>query len=356
MAAGNTFGKAFCITTFGESHGVGLGVVIDGCPAGLEIGEAEIQVELDRRRPGQSAMTTQRKEGDKVEILSGVFEGKTTGTPIGMLIRNEDQKSKDYDKLKDVFRPGHADYTYVAKYGHRDHRGGGRSSARETAARVAAGAVAKKLLAHAGVDVCASVVELGGIRAEAFDRAQIEQNPFRVADAGMVPKLEKLLQELKKAGDTAGGIIECTAAGVPAGWGEPVFDKLDAALAAAMMGINAVKGVEIGEGFASAKLRGSQNNDRFTTEGDRVVTATNRAGGVLGGISNGMPVVVRAAFKPTASIHQEQRTVNTAGEDVPLVVGGRHDPTVLPRAVPIVEAMMALVLADFHLRQRMTRL
>jgi chorismate synthase len=356
MSAGNTFGKAFRITTFGESHGVALGVVIDGCPAGLAIDEGEIQVELDRRKPGQSSMTTQRKEGDRVEILSGVFEGKTTGTPIGMVIRNEDQRSKDYDKLKEVFRPGHADFTYLAKYGHRDHRGGGRSSARETAARVAAGAVAKKLLATAGVDVYASVVELGGIKAESFIREEIERNPFRTADPAMVPKLEKLLQELKKAGDTAGGLIEGVALNVPAGWGEPVFDKLDAVLAYALMGINAVKGVEIGDGFGSAAKRGSENNDPFVPDGKGgAVTETNRAGGMLGGISNGMPLVTRTAFKPTASIHKEQSTVNTAGEVVPLVVGGRHDPTVLPRAVPIVEAMMALVLADFMLRQRMTR-
>lgn len=348
----NTFGKIFRITTFGESHGPGLGVIIDGCPAGLPITEDEIQVEMDRRRPGQSSMTTQRKESDHAEILSGVFEGVTTGTPLAMLIRNEDQKSKDYDKLKDIYRPGHADFTYLAKYGRRDHRGGGRSSARETAARVAAGAVAKKFLGRQGIDVYASVVELGGIKTERFVRDEIERNPFRVADPHTVPKLEKLLQELKKAGDTAGGIIETVALNVPAGLGEPVFDKLDAMIAYALMGINAVKGVEIGAGFAGAALRGSQNNDGFVNEGGKIRTATNHAGGTLGGISNGMPIVARAAFKPTASIHVEQQTVNVAGESVPLVVGGRHDPTVLPRAVPIVEAMMSLVLADFVLQQR----
>jgi chorismate synthase len=354
--AGNTFGTIFRITTFGESHGPALGVVIDGCPAGVPIDPAEIQREMDRRRPGQSSMTTQRKESDTAEILSGVYEGKTTGTPIGMIIRNEDQKSKDYDKLKDVFRPGHADYTYIQKYGHRDHRGGGRSSARETAARVAAGAVARKLLGTAGIDVYASVVELGGIKATQFIRDEIENNPFRVADPAMLPKLEQLLQELKKAGDTAGGIIETVALNVPAGFGEPVFDKLDAAVAYALMGINAVKGVEIGDGFASAGKRGSENNDPFVPgPNGTVMTTTNHAGGMLGGISNGMPLVARAAFKPTASIHKEQTTVNRAGEVVPLVVGGRHDPTVLPRAVPIVEAMMCLVLADFMLRQRAAR-
>jgi chorismate synthase len=356
--AGNTFGSVFRITTFGESHGAALGVIIDGCPAGLEISEEEIQQDLDRRRPGQSSMTTQRKESDRAEILSGVFEGKTTGTPIALLIRNEDHRSKDYDKLKDLFRPGHADYTYWMKYGHRDYRGGGRASARETAARVAAGAVARKLLAALhGVDVYAYVAELGGHQAERFDRAQIEQNPFRVADAELVPQLERLLQECKKQGDTIGGVVECIADNVPAGLGEPVFEKLDAAIASAIMGINAVKGVEIGDGFQSAKLRGSENNDPFVPRpGGGVMTATNRAGGTLGGISNGMPLLVRAAFKPTASIHKQQQTVTMGGDVAPLVVGGRHDPTVLPRAVPIVEAMMCLVLADFSLRQRAAKL
>lgn len=355
--AGNTFGALFRMTTFGESHGPALGVVIDGCPAGLPLDETDLQRELDRRRPGQSAMTTQRKESDRAEILSGVFEGKTTGTPIGILIRNEDHRSKDYDKLREVFRPGHADFTYWAKYGHRDHRGGGRSSARETAARVAAGAVARKLIATAGIDVYASVIELGGICAQTFDRQAIESNPFRVADPAIVPQLEALVHELKKSGDTAGGVIECNAEGVPAGLGEPVFEKLDAVLASAIMGINAVKGVEIGDGFASARRRGSENNDRFVTDDQgRIVTNTNRAGGILGGISNGMPIVIRAAFKPTASIHKEQTTVNLRGEAVPLVVGGRHDPCVVPRAVPIVEAMVCLVLADFWLRQRAARL
>ncbi len=356
--AGSSFGTQFRITTFGESHGPALGVVIDGCPSGLEITEAEIQKDLDRRRPGQSSMTTQRKESDTVEILSGVFEGKTTGTPIGLLIRNADQRSKDYDKLKDLFRPGHADYTYWAKFGHRDYRGGGRSSARETAARVAAGAVARKLLSTlAGIEVYAYVKELGGVEIGKVDRSVIETNPFRVPDADIVPRLEQLLQECKKSGDTLGGFVECVAENVPPGLGEPVFEKLDAALAGAIMGINAVKGVEIGDGFASAKLRGSENNDPFVPgPGGLPRTTTNRAGGILGGISNGMPVVVRAAFKPTASIHKQQTTVTTGGEVVPLVVGGRHDPTVLPRAVPIVEAMTALVLADFLLRQRAARL
>ncbi len=353
---GNTFGKAFSITTFGESHGAALGVTIDGCPAGLPIEVEEIQAELDRRKPGQSSITTQRKESDQVEILSGVFEGHTTGTPIALLIRNQDHRSNDYDKLREIYRPGHADFTYLAKYGRRDHRGGGRASARETAARVAAGAIAKKLLAREGVDVYASVVELGGIKAETFIREEIEKNPFRVADPGMLPRLEALLKELKKAGDTAGGIVEVVALHVPPGLGDPVFDKLDAVIAYALMGINAVKAVEIGDGFASAALRGSENNDPFVPgQSGEPSTSSNRAGGTLGGISNGMPIVARAAFKPTASIHKEQSTMNTAGEVVPLVVGGRHDPTVLPRAVPIVEAMMNLVLADFILRRRTDR-
>ncbi len=355
---GSSFGTLFRVTTFGESHGPALGVVIDGCPAGLAIDESEVQRELDRRKPGQSTITTQRKETDQVEFLSGVFEGRTTGTPLGMVIRNQDHRSRDYDKLKDIYRPGHADFTFLEKFGHRDHRGGGRSSARETAARVAAGAVARKLLAEAaGIDIYASVVEIGGMSAERFVRDEIEKNHFRVADPDLVPRLDALIRECKKQGDTVGGIIESVATGVPPGLGEPVFEKLDAALASAMMGINAVKGVEIGDGFAAARRRGSENNDEFFRDADgNVRTRTNHAGGTLGGISNGMPLVVRTAFKPTASIHKEQRTINTAGEEVPLVVGGRHDPTVLPRAVPIVEAMMALVLADFLLRQRAARL
>jgi chorismate synthase len=355
---GSTFGTLFRVTTFGESHGPALGAIIDGCPAGLPLTESDIQHDLDRRRPGQSKMTTQRKESDAVEILSGVFEGRTTGTPISLLIRNEDQHSKDYDKLKDILRPGHADYTFWVKYGHRDHRGGGRASARETAARVAAGAIARKLLAKlAGIDIYAYVTEIGGFAIEKIIRDEIEKNPFRVPDPALVPRLEALIQEIKKKGDTVGGIVECIAENVPAGLGEPVFEKLDAALASAMMGINAVKGVEIGDGFASARLRGSENNDPFVPgPAGAVITSTNRSGGTLGGISNGMPLVVRAAFKPTASIHSEQKTLNLAGDVVPLRVGGRHDPTVLPRAVPIVEAMMALVLADFLLRQRAARL
>ena len=355
--AGSTFGTLFRITTFGESHGAAIGVTIDGCPAGLSLDEADIQLELDRRRPGQSSITTQRKETDQAEILSGVFEGKTTGTPIAILIRNQDHRSRDYDDLKDIFRPGHADFTFWKKFGHRDYRGGGRSSARETAARVAAGAVAKKLnAALAGIDVYASVVEIGGIRTQQFVRDEIERNHFRVADPDTVPKLDALIRECKKQGDTVGGIIEVVAQNVPPGLGEPVFEKLDAVLASAMMGINAVKGVEMGDGFAAAGRRGSENNDPFISgkEG-HIVTRTNHAGGTLGGISNGMPVTMRVAFKPTASIHKQQETVNMAGDTVPLVVGGRHDPVVLPRAVPIVEAMMNLVLADFLLRQRAAR-
>lgn len=359
--AGNTFGSVFCVTSFGESHGPALGVIIDGCPAGLLVDEKFLQTELDRRRPGQSAIVTQRKEGDRAEILSGVFEGKTTGTPIGILIRNADQRSGDYDHLASAYRPSHADFTYDAKYGHRDHRGGGRSSARETAARVAAGAFAKTLLATVGISITAFVETVGeivqGEWPEILDPQFIESNPVRAASTAAAMQMEALIREVRKAGDTIGGIVGCRITGVPAGWGEPVFDKLHAGLGGAMLGINACKGFEFGSGFAGTRLRGSTHNDAFyrSAEG-QILTRTNHSGGIQGGISNGMPIEFRVAFKPVATIMQAQESVSITGEAAEVSGKGRHDPCVLPRAVPIVEAMAALVLADHMLRARLNRL
>ncbi|WP_434471348.1 chorismate synthase [Aeromonas veronii] len=347
--AGNSFGQLFRVTTFGESHGLALGAVVDGCPPGLEISEADLQGELDRRKPGTSRYTTPRREPDEVKILSGVFEGKTTGTSIGLLIENTDQRSKDYSDIKDLFRPGHADYTYHQKYGQRDYRGGGRSSARETAMRVAAGAIAKKYLKQVhGIEITGFLSQLGPIKAEAFDAAQIEQNPFFFPDAGKLEELDQYMRDLKKEGNSIGAKVQVIARNVPVGLGEPVFDRLDADIAHAMMGINAVKGVEIGDGFAVVEQKGSEHRDEMTPSG----FASNHAGGILGGISSGQDIVVSMALKPTSSITVPGKTINTEGEAIEMITKGRHDPCVGIRAVPIAEAMLALVLMDHLLRHR----
>ncbi|MFR9718165.1 chorismate synthase [Aeromonas diversa] len=347
--AGNTIGQLFRVTTFGESHGLALGAIVDGCPPGLEITEADLQRDLDRRKPGTSRYTTQRREPDEVKILSGVFEGKTTGTSIGLLIENTDQRSKDYSDIKDLFRPGHADYTYHQKYGLRDYRGGGRSSARETAMRVAAGAIAKKYLAQVhGIEIVGYLSQLGPIKAEAFDAAQIGQNPFFFPDAGKLDALDEFMRALKKEGDSIGAKVQVVARNVPVGLGEPVFDRLDADIAHAMMGINAVKGVEIGDGFAVVEQKGSQHRDEMGPQG----FASNHAGGVLGGISSGQEIVVSMALKPTSSITVPGKTITTDGEATEMITRGRHDPCVGIRAVPIAEAMLALVLMDHLLRHR----
>ncbi|MBI1223717.1 MAG: chorismate synthase [Bacteroidetes bacterium] len=354
---GNSFGHTFRITTFGESHGPAIGVVLDGCPAGLELDLDFIQKELDRRRPGQSAIVTQRQEADRVELLSGVFEGKTTGMPVALLIRNEDAKSKDYSHIADKFRPSHADFTYQVKYGHRDYRGGGRSSARETAARVAAGAVAKQILAKNGITVTAWVSRVGEIvlekNYETLDFSKIEATPVRCPDLEIASQMETLIREVRKAGDTIGGVVSCVVQGCPAGLGEPVFDRLHADLGKAMLCINACKGFEIGSGFDGVSMRGSQHNDPFfADEKGQIRTRSNHSGGVQGGISNGMDIYFKAAFKPVATIVQAQESVNEAGDSVKVEGKGRHDPCVLPRAVPIVEAMAALVLVDHFLRNK----
>lgn len=356
--AGSIFGKAFAISTFGESHGRAVGVVIDGCPAGVSIDENFIQQELDRRRPGQSAIVTQRKESDTIQILSGVFAGKSTGTPLAMIINNDDQRSQDYGHIADKYRPSHADFTYQVKYGTRDYRGGGRSSARETAARVAAGAVAKLFLASAGVQIQAYVSQVGGLAlpypAPAdLDLTLTESNEVRCPDPDLATSMIELIKSVRKAGDTIGGVVSCLITGCPAGLGEPAFDKLHADLGKAMLSINACKGFEYGSGFAGVTMRGSEHNDLFyTTEEGQVQTRTNYSGGIQGGISNGMDIYFRAAFKPVATIIPAQESINEQGESVEVVGRGRHDPCVVPRAVPIVEAMAALVLADHLLRQR----
>jgi chorismate synthase len=349
--SGNTFGKLFTVTSFGESHGPAIGCVVDGCPPGLALSEADLQTDLDRRKPGTSRHVTQRRESDTVEILSGVFEGKTTGTPIALLIRNEDQRSKDYGNIAETFRPGHADYTYWQKYGIRDHRGGGRSSARETAARVAAGAIAKKWLSEKyNVVVRGYLEQLGEIVIPFKHWAEVvvEGNSFFVADASYVPRLEDYMDTLRKSGDSIGAKLAVVAQNVPVGWGEPVFDRLDADIAHALMGINAVKGVEIGDGFACVTQRGSEHGDELTPEG----FASNHAGGVLGGISTGQDIVARYAIKPTSSIRLPRRSISKAGEPVTMETHGRHDPCVGIRATPIAEAMVALVLIDHALRHR----
>ncbi|WP_118986341.1 chorismate synthase [Photorhabdus sp. CRCIA-P01] len=347
--AGNSIGQFFRVTTFGESHGLALGCIVDGVPPGIAITEADLQVDLDRRRPGTSRYTTQRREPDQVRILSGVFEGVTTGTSIGLLIENTDQRSQDYSAIKDVFRPGHADYTYEQKYGIRDYRGGGRSSARETAMRVAAGAIAKKyLLDKYGIRVRACLTQMGNIHCQLKDWEQVEQNPFFSPDETKLEQLDALMRELKKAGDSIGAKVTVVAENVPAGLGEPVFDRLDADIAHALMSINAVKGVEIGDGFGVINLRGSENRDEMTYRG----FTSNHAGGILGGISSSQPIVAHIALKPTSSIMVPGKTINRQGEEVEMVTRGRHDPCVGIRAVPIAEAMVAIVLMDHLLRQR----
>jgi len=347
--SGNTLGRLFCVTSFGESHGPAYGGVVDGCPPGLELSEADIQRELDRRKPGTSRHVTQRREADCVEILSGVFEGRTTGTAIGFLVRNEDQKSKDYGNIAESFRPGHADYAYWQKYGIRDYRGGGRASARETLVRVAAGAIAKKWLKQRyGISVRGYLAQLGPNKVALKDWSAVDRNPFFVADLSVVPALEAYMDALRKSGDSCGAKITVVADGVPVGWGEPVYDRLDADIAYAMMGINAVKGVEIGAGFASVEQKGTEHSDELTPDG----FLSNNAGGILGGISTGQDLVVNIAIKPTSSIRLSRRSINKKGEAVTVETHGRHDPCVGIRATPIAEAMLALVLADHALRHR----
>lgn len=353
--AGNTFGTLFRLSTFGESHGEAIGGVIDGCPAGFEIDLEKVEREMARRKPGQSAIVTQRKEADSVKILSGIFEGKTTGTPIGFIIENTNQKSKDYSHNKDTYRPSHADYTYDQKYGFRDYRGGGRSSARETACRVAAGAIAKQLIPK--VDIVAYTASVGHIKLSQqypqIDLKKAEENPVRCPDPEIAKEMEAYIREVRAKGDTVGGIVECVIRNVPVGWGEPVFGKLHAQLGKAMLSINAVKGFEYGSGFAGTTMKGSDHNDRFNPDGS---TQTNNSGGVQGGISNGMDIRFRVAFKPVATLIQKQQTINQAGEEVEMQGRGRHDPCVVPRAVPIVEAMAALVLVDNYLLQETTQI
>ena len=356
---GSSLGHAFRVTAWGESHGPAIGVVVDGCPPGLSLDEADVQRELDRRRPGQSRLTTARAEADRVRIESGVYRGRTTGHPIAMSVRNRDARPKDYEALRQVYRPGHADFTFERKYGVRDPRGGGRSSARVTVAHVAAGAIARKLLAERFGTRCVGWVWRvwrisGDIAPERVTRAEVEANAVRCPDPEAAERMAKLIRKARAEGDSVGGVVGCCVRGVPAGLGEPVFDKLEADLAKAMLAINATKGFEIGSGFGGTRLFGSEHNDPFTSIGGDVRTTSNRAGGVLGGISSGMPLVFRVAFKPTSTIGKQQQTVNTSGDSVTLAAKGRHDPCVLPRAVPIVEAMACLVLADHALRHHCT--
>ena len=346
--SGNTFGRLFTVTTFGESHGPALGCVVDGCPPGLPLAEADLQRDVDRRRSGTSKYTSQRREADQVRILSGVFEGVTTGTPIGLLVENTDQRSYDYEKIKDRFRPGHADYTYQQKYGLRDYRGGGRSSARETVMRVAAGAIARKFLAARGIEIYGYLAQIGTLKLALQDRAAIDANPFFCAEPDRVPELEAMIDALRRDGDSIGARVNVVATGVPPGLGEPIFDRLDADIAHAMMGINAVKAVELGAGFASVEQRGSEHRDEMTPAG----FLSNHAGGTLGGISSGQPLLVSMALKPTSSITRPGRTIDVDGRPVEVVTTGRHDPCVGLRAVPIAEAMLALVLMDHWLRHR----
>ncbi|MGO0307614.1 chorismate synthase [Endozoicomonas acroporae] len=346
--AGNSIGQLFKVTTFGESHGLALGCIVDGCPPGLPLTEADLQVDLDRRKPGTSKFTTQRREPDQVRILSGVFAGVTTGTPIGLLIENQDQRSRDYSNIKDLFRPGHADYTYAHKYGVRDYRGGGRSSARETAMRVAAGAIARKFLQSRGIEVLGWLSRIGDIQVEKLDWDEVRNNPFFSPDADKVPEMEALITSLRAEGNSVGARVSVMATGVPPGLGEPVFDRLDADLAHSLMSINAVKGVEIGDGFASVSQKGTEHRDEITPDG----FLSNHAGGTLGGISTGQDVVAHIALKPTSSITTSGKSINSQGEPVEVVTKGRHDPCVGIRAVPIAEAMMAITLMDHFLRHR----
>ncbi len=355
--AGSTYGTIFKITTWGESHGKGIGVVIDGCPAGLSLCEDDIQAYLDRRKPGQSRYTTQRKESDAVEILSGVFNGRTTGTPISLVVFNQDQRSRDYGDIASYYRPGHADYTFDAKYGFRDYRGGGRSSGRETIGRTAAGAIAAKILKQLGVTLTTYTKSIGPVTAASFDVGEICQNPLYMPDAVAAAQAQAYLEACMKHKDSSGGIIECIIDGLPAGIGDPVFEKLDANLAKAILSIGAVKGFEIGDGFGAAQANGSANNDGFTvTEGSAVAKSSNHSGGTLGGMSDGSPVIFRAAIKPTPSIAAVQNTVSKSGEEIEISIHGRHDPVIVPRAVVVVEAMAALTLLDAMLLNMTARL
>ncbi|MFD2117077.1 chorismate synthase [Paenibacillus yanchengensis] len=349
--AGSTFGERFKVTTFGESHGVAVGVIIDGVTPGIEIDESYIQVQMDRRKPGQSSVTTPRKEYDKINIVSGIFEGKTTGAPMSIILYNKDMRPEAYSDIKNSFRPGHADFTYLQKYGHRDHRGSGRASGRETASRVAAGAVARKSLEGRGVSVVAFTKAIGGITGETFDETIIEKNAVRAADPIAAEKMIQKVEALAAAGDSCGGIVECRIRGVVPGIGEPTFDKLDAELAKAMLSIGAVKGIEIGSGFAAAEMQGSEHNDQMDKNGFK----TNHAGGIVGGISTGAEIVFRIAVKPTSSISVPQQTMNQAGEETEIVTIGRHDPCICPRIVPVVEAMACLVIEDHYKRQAALR-
>ncbi|MGN0164686.1 MAG: chorismate synthase [Lachnospiraceae bacterium] len=351
--SGSSFGKKFTITTWGESHGEGIGVVIDGCPAGLSITPEDIQVFLDRRKPGQSKYTTQRKESDSVKILSGIFEGKTTGTPISLVVFNENQRSKDYSNIADIYRPGHADYTFDAKYGIRDYRGGGRSSGRETIGRVAAGAIASKILASMGISVTAYAKEVAGVAAKTIDLKECANNPFGMPDAKAAELVTEKANNAIKELNSLGGIIECVVTGMPAGIGEPVFDKLDARLSQAIMSIGAVKGIEFGDGFAVSASSGRDNNDQFENVNGKIIKKTNHAGGILGGISDGSDIILRAAIKPTPSIATYQDTVNTQGENVSIQITGRHDPLIVPRAIVVVECMTAITILDL-LMENMT--
>lgn len=357
---GNSFGQVFRLHTFGESHGAAIGGIIDGMPSGVLLDLAEIQSALDKRKPGQSEITTQRKESDQLKILSGVFEGKTMGTPIGFMIENQDQKSRDYSHLKDTYRPSHADYTYDAKFGIRDYRGGGRSSARETACRVVAGAIAKQLLKYLGISVNAYVSQVEDIKLttlpEMLNFDLIESTIVRCPELTTANLMIERIKEVKKAGDTVGGVVSCYITGMPSGLGEPVFDKLHADLGKAMLSINAVKGFEYGSGFSSAEMRGSVHNDIFIQKAEKVTTTTNHSGGIQGGISNGLPIYFRVAFKPVATVMQDQQTIDNKGNTVDLKGKGRHDPCVVPRAVPIVEAMAAMVILDHYLRNKSAKI
>lgn len=358
--AGSTYGTIFSITTWGESHGPGIGVVIDGCPAGLSLSEEDIQYFLDRRKPGQNKYTTKRKEGDKVEILSGLFEGKTTGTPISLLIRNEDQHSRDYGNIKDCYRPGHADYTFSEKYGFRDYRGGGRSSGRETIGRVAAGAIASKILKEMGILIQAYTKSIGPVTvpSEEYDLSAISENAVQMPNADYAKKAQEYLDNCMKEQNSSGGMIECIVTGMPVGIGDPVFDKLDANLAKAILSIGAVKGIEFGDGFAVAQSTGKGNNDAFRIDQETgaIFKETNHSGGILGGMSDGSPIVLRAAVKPTPSISSQQKTVNRFGEEMDLVIHGRHDPIIVPRAVVVVESMVAVTILDMLLKNMSSKL
>lgn len=354
--AGSVFGKQFQISTFGESHGKALGVVVDGVPAGIDLDEKDILKYLSRRKPGQSEFTTKRNEPDEVEILSGVFEGKTSGTPIALVVYNRDQKPGDYSNIKDVFRPGHADFGFFEKFGFRDYRGGGRSSGRETIGRVCAGAIAAKALSSMGISICTYTKSIGSVEISSFDASEIEKNPLYMPDADAAKKAEEYLKKCMEEKDSAGGVVECVISGVPFGVGEPVFDKLDARLAQAIFSIGAVKGFEIGDGFAAAKNKGSQNNDAFCIKDGRVSKETNHAGGILGGISDGSEIVFRAAFKPTPSIAQVQHTIDTSFTERDIEITGRHDPVIVPRGVVVVESMAAIVLFDAMLENMTSKM